>query len=73
MNLDPDDGCRHCGTIDRIHDGQCPSVHRVTFDGGLPGIKSGKVTQAVAHCACGARAFGKTRKAARDGLEHRNV
>lgn len=46
--------------------------HKVSYDGGLPGIRSGKITPAVATCSCGARAHAPTRAKAKAALTHIN-
>lgn len=47
-----------------------PERHKVTIDGGLPGVRTGKRTEAVARCTCGATARAATRAAARNRLIH---
>lgn len=48
--------------------------HIVRIDGGLPGVRSGKMTTAVATCqTCGAVGRGKTRKSAKKAVIHRDV
>lgn len=48
--------------------------HVVEIFGGLPGIRTGKRTEAVATCkTCGRTGRGKTRLSAKKAIQHRDV
>lgn len=52
---------------------QAEVEHKVSYEGGMPGVRSGKTTPAVATCSCGARAHGATRAKAKAALSHKTA